>query len=551
MLGDPGQNKVNETMLKNAIEQYSRIVELEPKDVDRWAMLGRLHQVGSNSVEAQKSYEKALEIDKENEDALTGLAFVYGGLGDNKRSTELLERVVAKNPSMRTLMSLAQGYEQMRDYKLAAETLRRAVQMSPGNTEVRKFFAQSLLASEQFDEALKEFSELAEEDPRDAQPLLQMSRIYRQQHKLKEAREASDKAKALDPNNLDIRFNEVNILDGEGKTTEAIAMLKEILGAGSKNRLSTGEKQNRLWLLERLGGMQRGAGQHQDAVATFRQMAETDSEQAARATAQIVETWRSARDYPKAMAEADAAVKQNPADRAMKLIRANLLAETGKVEEAAKEVRTLLDGKNDRDVQMSLVQIYDKGKNYAEMTKAIDAAEKLSTSDEDKEGVYFARGAMYEKQKKYDLSEAEFRKILAINPDSPGALNYLGYTFADRGVKLTEALSMIQKALEKDPGNGAYLDSLGWVYFKLDRLPEAEAQLKLSIDKVPTDPTVRDHLGDVYAKQGKLKEAIDQWQGSLQQWKQNAPSEFDEAEVAKVQKKLDSAKVRLSRETKR
>ena len=551
MLGDPGQNKVNETMLKNALEQYTRIVELEPADVDSWAMLGRLHQIGTNSVEAEKAFQKALELDKENEDALTGLAFVYSGLGDSKRSTELLERVVAKNPSMRSLMSLAQGYEQMRDYKLAAETLRRAVQMSPGNTEVRKFFAQSLLAAENFEEALKQFQELADDDPRDAQPLLQMSRIYRQQHKLKEARAASDKAKAIDPNNLDILFNEVNILDGEGKTTEAVAALKEVLVSSRKSSYSPAEKQNRLWLLERLGGMQRTAQQHQEAIATFRQMTEVDSDQAPRATAQIVETWRQARDYPKALAEADAALKQFPADRTIKLIHASLLADTGKVDEAAKEIRSLLDGKNDRDTYMSLAQVYEKNKNYAEMTKAIDAAEKLSVSDEDKEGVYFARGAMYEKQKKLDLSEAEFRKILKLNPDNAAALNYLGYTFADQGINLPEALVFIQKALAKDPGNGAYLDSLGWVYFKLDRLPEAEAQLKLSIDKVPTDPTVRDHLGDVYAKQGKLKEAISQWQASLQQWKQNSPAEYDSAEVAKVQKKLDSAKVRLSREGRR
>lgn len=551
MLGDPGQNKVNETMLKNALEQFSKIVEIDPKDVDSWSMLGRLHQIASNSVEAEKAFQKALEIDKDDEDALTGLAFVYGGLGDNKRSTELLERVNSKNPSMRSLMALAQGYEQMRDYKLAAETLRRAVQMSPGNTEVRKFFAQSLLASEQYEEALKEFQELAEDDPRDSQPFLQMSRIYRQMRKLKEAREANDKAKELDPNNLDIRFNEVSILDAEGKTPEAITVMKELVNSTNKARYSAGEKQNRIWLLERLGDLQRRAQQWNDAVATFRQVGEVDADQSARVYAQVAETWRSARDYQKALDEVDAGLKKHTGDRMLKLVRANLLADSGKAEEAAKEVRSLLDGKNDRDLYMTLVQVYEKSKNYPEMTKALDSAEKLSVSDEDKEGVLFARGAMYEKQKKYDLSEAEFRKILQANPDNAGALNYLGYTFADRGVNLQEALQMIQKALEKDPGNGAYLDSLGWVYYKLDRLTEAEAQLKLAVDKAPNDPTVHDHLGDVYAKQGKLKEAVDQWQVSLQQWKQNAPADYDSTEVAKVQKKLDGAKVRLAREQKR
>jgi len=551
MLGDAQQNRINETMLKNAMEQYSKIVEQDPADFESWTMLGRLHQLGNNSVEAEKAYNKALELDKENEDALTGLSFVYSSLGDHKRSTELLERAVGKNPSMRSLMALAQGYEQMRDFKLAAETLRRAVDISPGNTEVRRFFAQSLLASEQYDDALKQFEALAEDDPRDAQPWLQMSRIYRQQRKLKEAREANEKAKELDPNNLDVRFNEVNILDGEGKTADAIASLKQILGSTNKARYSAGEKQNRLWLLERLGGMQRGAGQHADAVATFRQMIDVDSDQAARATAQIVETYRFARDYKKAMEEADAGVQKFPSDRALKFIRANLLADTGRHDDAAKEVKSLLDGKADRDTYLALAQVFEKGKNFSEAGKALDSAEKLSESSEDKEGVWFARGAMFEKQKRYDLSEAEFRKILKQNPENSSAMNYLGYTFADRNVRLPEALELIQKALEKEPGNGAYLDSLGWVYFRLDRLKEAEANLLLAVDKSPSDPTVHDHLGDVYAKQGRLKDAMTEWQVSLQNWKQNAPADYDATEVAKVQKKLDAAKVRLAREAKR
>lgn len=548
MLGDPNQNRINETMLKNAVEQYSRIVEIDPKDADSWSMLGRLHQISNNSVEAEKAFQKSIEIEPDNEDALTGLALVYSNLGDHKKSTDLLEKVAAKSPGMRTLLALAQGYEQMRDFKLASETLKKAVTMSPGNSEVRRALAQTLIYAEKYDEALKEYQELVEDDPRDSASWLRVSQIYRQQRKMKEAREAADKAKSLDGNNLEVRYNDANLLEAEGKVAEGIAVIKEMLSSTSKRNYSPMEKQYRAQLLDRLGQMNRTIEQPAEAVKAFREMAEMDPENAARASAQVIETWRLARDYPKAVEEADAAVKKYPQDRMVKLIRANLLADTGKTNEAATEIKGLLDGKNDRETWMSLAQIYEKGKNFGEMAKAVDAAEKLSESDEEKEGVWFMRGAMFERQKKHEQAEAEFRKILKANPNNAGALNYLGYMLADRNVRLNEALDLIQKALEKDPGNGAYLDSLGWVYFRLDRLKDAETQLQSAIEKVPTDPTVRDHLGDVYAKQGRLKDAVDQWQSSLAQWKQSAPADVDSNEVAKVQKKLDNAKVRLAKE---
>jgi tetratricopeptide (TPR) repeat protein len=182
------------------------------------------------------------------------------------------------------------------------------------------------------------------------------------------------------------------------------------------------------------------------------------------------------------------------------------------------------------------------------MAKSLDEAEKLSLTNEDKEAIYFSRGAMFEKTKKIDQSEAEFRKILAINPNSASALNYLGYMWADRNVRLNEALDMIRKAVDQEPNNGAFLDSLGWVYFRLGKLSEAEEYLKKALDRSGKDPTVNDHLGDVYAKQGNWKLAAQQWEISVKLYHQGPVGDHDAGEVTKVQKKLDGAKVRLAKE---
>jgi tetratricopeptide (TPR) repeat protein len=234
----------------------------------------------------------------------------------------------------------------------------------------------------------------------------------------------------------------------------------------------------------------------------------------------------------------------------VQLTHASVVADQGKIDEAAAEVRGLMKGPDDRDTQLELAQIYEKGKRWADMASLLDQAEKLSMSDDDKASVHFMRGAMYERMKKYDAAEAEFRKVLELDSDNAGAMNYLGYMLADRDVRLDEAYQLIKKAVDLDPQNGAYLDSLGWVYYRQGKLNEAEGQLLQALDHIGQDATVHDHLGDVYFKLGKTKDAITQWQASLKEFQAGSQSDSDPEEIASVGKKLESARVRLAKETK-
>ena len=130
LINDSQQNRIDESYLKKAIEQYQKITEREPKDSESWLMLGRLYKISQNSVESEKAYKKAIEIDPNNEDALTGLAMVYADLGDSKGAADMLKRVADKSPSGRSLAALASAYEQMREYALAAETIKKAIELS-------------------------------------------------------------------------------------------------------------------------------------------------------------------------------------------------------------------------------------------------------------------------------------------------------------------------------------------------------------------------------------------------------------------------------------
>ncbi len=108
-----------------------------------------------------------------------------------------------------------------------------------------------------------------------------------------------------------------------------------------------------------------------------------------------------------------------------------------------------------------------------------------------------------------------FKEILQANPKNASALNYLGYMLADRGVRLEEALEYIKQALAIEPRNGAYLDSLGWVYFKMNDLQNAERYLLEAAEIVKNDPVIIEHLGDLYFRTGDYKKAQDFWMKSI------------------------------------
>ena len=120
---------------------------------------------------------------------------------------------------------------------------------------------------------------------------------------------------------------------------------------------------------------------------------------------------------------------------------------------------------------------------------------------------------------------------------------------ADRGENLDEALGMIKKAVDQEPANGAFLDSLGWAYFKLGKYDLAEDNLiKAAQRAMGADPTVQEHLGDLYQKTGRLKLAASHWERAVAEWNKTVAAEVDQDALAKVQKKLESAKVRLAKE---
>ncbi|MDR3475331.1 MAG: tetratricopeptide repeat protein [Devosia sp.] len=125
--------------------------------------------------------------------------------------------------------------------------------------------------------------------------------------------------------------------------------------------------------------------------------------------------------------------------------------------------------------------------------------------------LYYERGIAYERSGKWDKAQPDFLKALNLNPDQPQVLNYLGYTWVDKGENLDQALAMIQKAVKATPTDGFIVDSLGWAFFRLGRIDDAVSTLEQAVQLKPNDPQINDHLGDAYWKAGRKLEAHFQW----------------------------------------
>jgi tetratricopeptide (TPR) repeat protein len=139
-------------------------------------------------------------------------------------------------------------------------------------------------------------------------------------------------------------------------------------------------------------------------------------------------------------------------------------------------------------------------------------------------------------------AERMLRQVLAAEPANANALNYLGYLLAVRGEQLDEAIQLVRRALDVEPDNGAYLDSLGWAHFRKGNLDEAEKYLVAAADRLPENSEIQDHLGDLHARKGRLPEAIAAWTRALNGDGQDIQRDAIEKKISNARGKMPNAK---------
>jgi tetratricopeptide (TPR) repeat protein len=550
-LGNVQNGGPSEKVLQLAIAEYSKIVQLQGNDIESRLLLGQLYTLAHDTPHAEEQFKAAQHIDPNSEDVVLNLARLYSDSGDMTHAIQVLSAVPEDDRTAKMDYALGMSYDQLKDNKNAIDAYSKAFDMEPDNLDAERGLAQALLNDNQLGPALKHFDAISTADPQDAQTYLRIAEIERRQGHYEQALTTLKKAKALASDSLEIGFNEALIDDSLGHYDEAAQTLQSLVKQTNHpdGQYSDAEKNNRSIFLDRLANVYREQEKTDLAVQTYQLMVAMGGEYAERGYQGQVDAYRDAKQYDKATQVAQQAALAMPKDKSVQLMLAGQLADTNKPDEGIKLAKAQLRGDpGDREVDLVLAQIYTRLRRWKEAGDEIDAAEALSTKQDDKIYIYFLRGALDERQKHYDSAEEQFRKILAIDPNNSMTLNYLGYMLGDRGVKLDEALTMVQKAVQLDPQNGAYLDSLGWVYFKMGQYALAEANLRKATERMGNDPAVHDHMGELYEKTGRLKMAASQWEQSLQEYARTVPADAEPGDVSKVQKKLDSARVKLAKE---
>ncbi|HEV2521258.1 MAG TPA: tetratricopeptide repeat protein [Candidatus Acidoferrales bacterium] len=549
-LGDLNNASGQRDTLAHAAEQYREILRLDPTDSEAALWLARLYRLQNEHDNAEAVLRKLLAREPENENGVEQLTQLLLDEGKSKEAISALQAILQRAPTPRLWELLGDAYTQTQDLPNAEQAYRRASDAQPDDINHRKELAQSLLSQGKNAEALEQYQRLAQMNPDDADNYLRLAQIYRLMNQLDKAEQNVLLAKQRAPGSLEVTYYEASIYEDEGRVDDAIRVLSEAVTAvKSESEFTPSRRRTLAILYQQLGQLYRESSNYTAAVNTFEEMIRLGPEEDRRARVMIMETYRDARDISKALEAGRKAIDAYPKDRPIHVAQALLYGQNAQTDQGVSQLRALLDGSAaDFEIQLDIAQVYEQGKHWTDAEEAIHAAEKIRSDPSGEESTGFLLGAIFERQKKFDQAEEQFRKVLEVNPRSASTLNYYGYMLADRGIRLDEAVDLVKRALAEDPNNPAYEDSLGWAYFKQNKFDDAEEMLRKAATRESHDPTILSHLGDLYAKMGKDSLAEAQWQKSLDEWHRVLPAELEPPKMAEVEQKISALKRRLAQQ---
>ena len=543
-LGDFSVGSGQTEMVAKAIEQYKEIYRLDPDDTESALWLARLYRLHNQHDEAEVVLRAILKTDAENETAIEQLTQLLLDEGKSDEAIALLEGINGRGQSPTLLDLLGDAYTQVHELAKAEQAYRKAVDLDPSELSHQRGLGQTLLSEEKFSDALTVYQKLADLMPDDADVYLRIAQIYRELHQLDKAEENLVRARQYAPGSVEVMYNEAMLYQAQGRNEEAIGVLTDaVAGIKGQSTVLPSRRRSLAILYQQLGQLYRDTQNYTAAIYTYDELKHLGDEEDRRARMLIIETYRAAKDLPKALLAGKEALVKYPNDPAVRASEALLLGENGQTDEAVKMLRGLSEGKEpERETYLNIAQVYERGRRYKEAEQAALAAEALPGEPRDNEMVWFLLGAIYERQKLFEKAEEEFKKVLAVNPKNGPVLNYYGYMLGDRGIRLDEAEALTKRALTEEPFSGPYLDTLGWIYFKENKMVEAEITLHKAVERESHDAEIHSHLGDLYAKTGRHELAATEWEKSLVEWRRSLPADIENDKIAELEKKLGQSK---------
>ncbi len=560
-----------------AAASHRRAAALDPASPDIWAELAGLYARANRPEEAVEAAEAALGQDPENTEAHRILGLVYaaragsrgGDAEDLSRAVEHLERarnpvspdlalyltlgrlyLGSQNPTKarelldevleaepqfaEALALLAQAYEAEGQWADAAAVYERAILAGPRRARYRRELAAALLNADQPDRALEVLRELVRFRPDDAGGWFSLSNLELQLGNPDGAVAAARRVMELEPEGLRGPYILSRALGFQGRYREMIDTLGPVLERARGENVAPNQIVS---LLQSLSGAHVQLGDYDAAIenlAAALELAPSDLG----IQAQLAQAYLSAGRFDAAEDVVARAKRDRPDNLALLRLEAQALSARGEFGEAA----TVLEGALERHRTEPIAHVA-LANLYSEVDRVDDAVQVLTVAETqfpDNTLIVFQLGAVFDRAGRYVEAEVAFRRVLDQNPEDAQTLNYLGYMLAERGERLDESVSLILRALEVDPNNGSYLDSLGWAYFKQDRFELAEPPLRRAGDQLQGNSVVQDHLGDLLYKIERYAEAVVVWERAL-------AGDRDGVDLLEIERKLSDARERLVR----
>jgi tetratricopeptide (TPR) repeat protein len=489
-----------------------------------------------------RQYDKAITLLQELlehelvPEAYLLLAEAWNGAGKPVEAAHALEAGAEANP--RLLVSLGEMYERQQRWADAASTYERAAAVTPHSAEVKARWAGSLLNVQDQSataRARELLEQLAAAQPGDDRTLYLLSQAQRRSRDLPAAEASARRVIALDPAGLWGPWALAQVQEDRHDYAGVVTTLSAALTGGEVHEVPASRQV--LAMYTHLGFAQLQLGKHEEAASTFRRAKEASGGDSAYDT-YLAQAQVSARQFVEALEVLGPLRRSNPGDVRLAQLEARALAGTGRPAEGIALLREVVSADTaDPSAYLTLADLLSENGRTGDADEVLDQAAARFPDDV---SVSFQRGALYERSRQYARAEDAFRAVLARDPTHAQALNFLGYMLADRGERLEEAVSLIDRALAIDPDNGSYLDSLGWAYFKLRRHEDARQYLSRAAAQLPSNSVVQDHLGDALAALGRHADAIAAWQRAL-------AGDRESIDVPAIEAKIARAKEQASR----
>jgi tetratricopeptide (TPR) repeat protein len=509
--GDSGPAR--EDAARRAIEHLERGRRSDGTDADPGLdlALGRLYLAQNENERGLQVLRRLVEYQPEVGEAYLLIARAETALGHPDRAVATLEEAADDNP--RLLSSLAELYEKQQRWRDAAGAYERLSARTPNSTDLKTRWATALLQSDKVEDAAKArdlLRDVVRAAPTDTRPLYLLSTAERRARDFAAAEVTARRLITLAPDGSSGAFALAQVYEDQRQFDKAADTLGPVVAritgkAGDPPR-------EMLTLMAHLGFAQMQAGRADAAIATFEQ-ARALAGGAGNFDTSLIQAHLLAKHYDRAAELARAAALRQPGDLRFAQLEARALGKAGRQDRAVVVMRDAVAA-HTGDVQayLSLAETLQDASRKEEADQVLADAEQRFPKDVT---VPFQRGALLEQRKDYARAEAAFRDALARDPLHAPSLNYLGYMLAERGERLDEAVTLVERALTIDPENGSYLDSLGWALFKQKRYDRAEPLLRRAAAQVPANSVVQEHLGDVLWAMNRRAEAAEAWRHAL------------------------------------